>query len=87
MPAQVKPPAEEKPEYIPKWKRLENEGLAKPSEFQKEKVAILRTNFDDETNWNYLFMNQDTVAKSMAKKLGIEQSQLIDRFDSNVAVK
>ena len=33
MPAQVKPPAEEKPEYIPKWKRLENEGLGKDSEF------------------------------------------------------
>ena len=32
-------------------------------------------------------MNQDTVAKSMAKKLGIEQNKLLDRFDSNVAVK
>ena len=33
MPAQVKPPAEEKPEYIPKWKRLEIENGGKPSEF------------------------------------------------------
>lgn len=27
------------------------------SEFKKEKAAVLKTNFDDETNWNYLFMN------------------------------
>ena len=32
-------------------------------------------------------MNQDTVAKSMAKKLGIDQNQMLDRFDSNIAVK
>lgn len=34
---------------------------------------MLKVNFDDETNWNYLFMNQDTVAISMAKKLGVEK--------------
>jgi len=27
------------------------------SDFKKEKAAVLKTNFDDETNWNYLFMN------------------------------
>ena len=43
-------------------------------------------NFDDETNWNYLFMNQDTVATAMAKKLGVEKSSLMDRDSSNMAV-
>jgi multiple RNA-binding domain-containing protein 1 len=46
----------------------------------------LKLNFDDETNWNYLFMNQDTVATSMAKKLGVEKSSLLDKNSSNMAV-
>lgn len=41
------------------------------SSYKKEKEQILKTNFDDETNWNYLYMNQDTVASSMVKQLGI----------------
>ena len=57
------------------------------SGFKKEKENLLKTNFDDETNWNYLYMNQDTVAKSMAKKLGMDQNKLMDRFDSNLAIK
>ena len=27
------------------------------SNYKKQKEQILKTNFDDETNWNYLFMN------------------------------
>lgn len=42
---------------------------ASQSNYKQEKEKILKTNFDDETNWNYLFMNQDTVATSMAKQL------------------
>jgi len=29
--------------------------------------------YDDETNWNYLFMNPDSVASAMAVKLGVEK--------------
>jgi hypothetical protein len=43
-------------------------------------------NFDDETNWNYLFMNQDTVATSFAKRLGVNKSDLFDREKGNMAV-
>ena len=42
---------------------------AASSNYKQEKEKILKTNFDDETNWNYLFMNQDAVATSMAKQL------------------
>lgn len=56
------------------------------SDFKKDKEKTLKVNFDDETNWNYLFMNQDTVATSMAKKLGIEKSSLLDRESGNMAV-
>lgn len=27
------------------------------SKYSREKEQLLKTNFDDETNWNYLFMN------------------------------
>lgn len=47
----------------------------------------MKLNFDEETNWNYLFMNQDTVATSMAKKLGIQKSDLLDIENGNLAVK
>ena len=52
---------------------------AKKSKFKEEKEQELKTNFDDETNWNYLFLNQDSVANAMAKKLNIEKSSLLDR--------
>ena len=49
------------------------------SEYKREKEKILKTNFDDETNWNYLFMNQDTVATAMAKKLGQSKGEFFDK--------
>ncbi len=39
----------------------------------------MKTNFDDETNWNYLYMNQDTVATSMAKQLGVQKGEFFDK--------
>lgn len=65
-PAEKKPPAEEKPEYKP-WEKDENMEGGQKSEYKQQKEKILKTNFDDETNWNYLFMNQDSVAAFMAK--------------------
>ena len=48
----------------PKKPDVNKEGAQCDYKAQKEKM--LKVNFDDETNWNYLFMNQDTVAISMA---------------------
>ena len=48
----------------------------------------MKTNFDDETNWNYLYMNQDTVASSMAKQLGIQKGVFFDKeATESMAVK
>jgi len=49
------------------------------SDYKQEKEKILKLNFDDETNWNYLFMNQDTVAASMAKQLNQTKGEYLDR--------
>ena len=59
----------------------------KSGDHKNEKEKTLKVNFDDETNWNYLFMNQDTVATSMAKRLGMQKSQLFGQDSSNIAVK
>lgn len=48
---------------------------------------MLKTNFDDETNWNYLFMNQDTVAASMAKKLGQSKGEFLLEAEGSMAAK
>lgn len=62
--------------------------MARQSNYKKEKEVILKTNFDDETNWNYLFMNQDTVATSMAKQLSIQKGAFFDKNSSeSMAVK
>lgn len=66
---------------------MDQGGNTNKGEFKTEKEKTLKLNFDSETNWNYLFMNQDTVASSMAKKLGIEKGSLLDKDSSNMAVK
>ncbi|TNV73771.1 hypothetical protein FGO68_gene13218 [Halteria grandinella] len=59
----------------------------KKSTFKEEKEKELKQNFDDEVNWNYLFMNQDSVATSMARNLNIEKGALLDRNQGNLAVR
>jgi multiple RNA-binding domain-containing protein 1 len=59
----------------------------KQSKFKEEKEKELKENFDDEVNWNYLFMNQDSVATAMAKKLNVEKGALLDRHQGNLAVR
>ena len=61
-PAEKKPPKEDGTVYKP-WEKERAEGVeeqaqkAKQSDYKEKKEQILKTNFDDETNWNYLFMN------------------------------
>ena len=89
FPSQKKPPAEPREPYERKEYNKDGQeeaGAGGASDFKKEKEKTLKQNFDDETNWNYLFMNQDTVATSMAKKLGIEKSSLLDRENGSMAV-
>lgn len=59
----------------------------KKSNFKEEREQIQKTNFDDEMNWNYLFMNQDSVANAMAKKMNISKGSLLDKNQGNLAVR
>mmetsp|Transcript_12335 Transcript_12335/g.20736 ORF Transcript_12335/g.20736 Transcript_12335/m.20736 type:complete len:277 (+) Transcript_12335:439-1269(+) len=91
MPAQKKPPKPVEDREFKEQPREKREGEPrndlKQGEFKKDKEKTLKLNFDDETNWNYLFMNQDTVATAMAKKMGIQKSEMFDPTASNLAVK
>ncbi|CAI1780240.1 hypothetical protein SEUBUCD646_0P03790 [Saccharomyces eubayanus] len=61
---------------------LKNMPLKKQKEL-KRKAAASKQAF----SWNSLYMNQDAVLGSVAAKLGLEKSQLIDAENSNSAVK
>ena len=49
------------------------------STFKNEKERKQKKNFDNETNWNYLFMNPDAINAAMADKLNLTKGELLDR--------
>jgi multiple RNA-binding domain-containing protein 1 len=57
------------------------------SEYKKQKKEKQKENFDNETNWNYLFMNQNAVIESISKKLNIPKSEIMSRDNANLAVQ
>ncbi|AAS51955.2 ADR035Cp [Eremothecium gossypii ATCC 10895] len=61
---------------------LKNLPLKKQRELKRKATAAQQT-----FSWNSLFMNQDAVLSSVAAKLGMEKSQLIDPENSGSAVK
>lgn len=61
---------------------LKNMPLKKQRELKKKAQASRQT-----FAWNSLFMNQDAVLSSVANKLGMQKSELIDAENSNSAVK
>ena len=72
-----KPQSELKPKYNPKDK----------SSYKKEKTNKLKTNYNDETNWNYLFLNQNAVIDTISKRLKISKEELLSLNNADVAVQ
>jgi multiple RNA-binding domain-containing protein 1 len=79
-PAQIK---EEK--YKPPV--IENTPKENVSNFKKEKKEKMRSNFESETNWNYLFMNQDAVIEAVSRKLNIPKNEIMSKDNANLAVQ
>lgn len=75
-------PGEEKKNHRLDEFDLKNMPLKKQKDL-KRKAAASRQTF----SWNSLYMNQDAVLGSVAAKLGLEKSQLIDAESSSSAVK
>lgn len=61
---------------------LKNMPLKKQRELKRKATASKQT-----FSWNSLYMNQDAVLSSVANKLGVQKSDLIDPENSNSAVK
>lgn len=61
---------------------LKNMPLKKQRELKKKAAASKQT-----FSWNSLYMNQDAVLSSVAARLGMQKSELIDAENSSSAVK
>lgn len=57
------------------------------SSFKQERKFHIKRNFDDETNWNYLFMNRDTVTEIVANNLAVKKGDILNKDDDNLAVR
>lgn len=57
------------------------------SSFKKIKKGRFLQNLNDETNWNALFLNPNTVMDYVAKEYGIGKKDLMDREVENPGVK
>jgi len=44
-------------------------------------------NFDNETSWNYLFLNPNAVTNAFSSKYGIDKGEILNRDDSNMAAR
>ncbi|KAI5966960.1 MRD1 [Candida pseudojiufengensis] len=75
-------PAEKKKSHRLDEFDLKNLPLKKQRELKKKEQAA-KTQF----SWNSLYMNTDAIMDSMAAKLGVSKSQLIDPENSSSAVK
>ena len=72
-----KPQSELKPKFNPKDK----------SSYKKEKTKNLKTNYNDETNWNYLFLNQNAVIDAISKRLKIPKEEILSQNNADIAVQ
>ena len=57
------------------------------SSYKKEKTTKLKLNYKDETNWNYLFLNQNAVIDAVAKRLKIKKEDLLSQNNADIAVQ
>ena len=57
------------------------------SSYKKAKTNKLKTNYKDETNWNYLFLNQNAVIDTISKRLKITKDELLNQNNADVAVQ
>ncbi|KAK5671909.1 Multiple RNA-binding domain-containing protein 1 [Batrachochytrium dendrobatidis] len=73
-------PAKERP-------KAADETLTGPQTFKKNRETQRKGAASNDFNWNSLFMNADTVAESMAKKLNVRKSDILDKTVDNMAVR
>ena len=70
-----------------KYKNKKNEKKEKESSYKKLKNNKLKLNYNDETNWNYLFLNQNAVIETISKRLKIPKDELLNKENSDIAIQ
>ena len=68
-------------------KNNENKEFMKESSYKKAKSNKLKASYNDETNWNYLFLNQNAVIETISKRLNISKEELLNKENSDIAVQ
>lgn len=71
----------------PTLKLHEIEANSKKSTFKKEKALKLKSEYDKESNWNFLFINQNSVIEAVAKQTGMDKKDVLSRDNSKLAVE
>ena len=54
---------------------------------KKLKNNKLKLNYNDETNWNYLFLNQNAVIETISKRLKIPKDELLNKENTDIAIQ
>ena len=70
-----------------KFKNKNNENKEKNSSYKKLKNNKLKLTYNDETNWNYLFLNQNAVIETISKRLKIPKDELLNKENSDIAIQ
>ncbi|CAO3639840.1 unnamed protein product [Cunninghamella echinulata] len=79
LPAKEKPVSKEEEIYGPNGTKL--------SSIKKEKEKKRKNLAGSDFNWNSLYMSSDAIAESIADRLGIAKSELLNAEADNVAVR
>ena len=79
--------AEEKTKKINNNNLNEKNNNKKLSSFKSEKISQLKQNYSNQENWNYLFLNQNAVIDSIASRLNIPKSELLNKENPDIAIQ
>ena len=57
------------------------------SSYKQHKLTERKRNYNNETNWNYLFLNQNAVIDNISARLGIPKSEILNKENADIAVQ
>ncbi|ORX86199.1 RNA-binding domain-containing protein [Anaeromyces robustus] len=70
-----------------KEKPQKKEEIDENTPYKKQQLLKKKASAGSEFNWNSLFMNMDSIAQSMAQKLDVQKSDILDKEADNMAVR
>ena len=66
---------------------LPSESSQPTSSYKQHKLTERKRNYNNETNWNYLFLNQNAVIDNISSRLGIPKSEILNKENADIAVQ